>query len=112
MTDRDDDPPNNVIPFGHVVPYAIAEQLRQMYAAFVEEELPPGILALMQQFEDQTKEEKQQQPIADTAAAQAEQSQMVAQITASAEITSAEITSAEITASALPQTSAEADAPG
>jgi hypothetical protein len=84
MTGRDDDPPNNVIPFGHVVPYAIAEQLRLMYAAFVEEELPAGILALMQQFKERTKEQAKQQPAADTAAGEAEQKQPVGEIATSA----------------------------
>lgn len=57
MTDSDDDPPDGVIPFGHVMQTVIAQQLRKMYEDVLSEELPERILALLQQFEG-TKEEK------------------------------------------------------
>jgi len=55
MSDRDDDRPNNVIPFGNDIQTAIARMLRDCYAQFLSEELPGDITALFKQFEALTK---------------------------------------------------------
>jgi hypothetical protein len=52
---RDDDPPDNVIPFIHMIPGAVAEELRRYYQALLSEPLPPGILALFRQLEHRQK---------------------------------------------------------
>jgi hypothetical protein len=51
MTDSDDDLPDNVIPFGHVIPGVIAEELRRYYQALLSAPLPEDILALFRQYE-------------------------------------------------------------
>ena len=48
MPENDDNPPDNVIPFGHVIPWAIADELRRYYGALVDEPLPKEIEALSQ----------------------------------------------------------------
>lgn len=50
MPNNDDNPPDNVIPFGHLVPWAIAEELRRYYGKLVDEPLPKNIEALSQQL--------------------------------------------------------------
>jgi hypothetical protein len=50
MPENDDNPPDNVIPFGHLVPWAIAEELRRYYGTLVDEPLPKEIEALSQQL--------------------------------------------------------------
>jgi len=55
MSDRDDDPPNNVVPFGNDIQTAIARMLRDSYAQFLSEELPQDITTLFKQFEALTK---------------------------------------------------------
>jgi hypothetical protein len=50
MPENDDNPPDNVIPFGYVIPWAIAEELRRYYGALVEEPLPKNIAALSQEL--------------------------------------------------------------
>lgn len=50
MPDNDDNPPGNIIPFGHLVPWAIAEELRRYYGKLVDEPLPKDIEALSQQL--------------------------------------------------------------
>jgi hypothetical protein len=50
MPDNDDNPPDNVIPFGHLVPWAIAEELRRYYGKLVDEPLPKDIEALSQRL--------------------------------------------------------------
>ena len=50
MPDNDDNPPDNVIPFGHLVPWAIADELRRYYGKLVDEPLPKDIEALSQQL--------------------------------------------------------------
>jgi hypothetical protein len=57
MTDSDDDLPDNVIPFGHVIPWAIAEGLGRYYQALLSEELPERISALFQLFELESADE-------------------------------------------------------
>jgi hypothetical protein len=59
MTDNDD-PPNNVIPFRHVIPYAVAQGLRDYYASLLAEPMPEKIAALSQEFEKLTKQQKKQ----------------------------------------------------
>jgi len=48
MPENDDNPPDNVIPFGHMIPWAIADELRRYYGALVDEPLPKEIEALSQ----------------------------------------------------------------
>jgi hypothetical protein len=55
MTD-DDDPPNNVVPFRHVIPYAVAQGLRDYYASLLCEPMPEKIAALSQEFEKLAKD--------------------------------------------------------
>jgi hypothetical protein len=50
MSEGDDKPPDNVIPFVHAIQGTIAEELRKMYAELVREKLPDDISALMKQF--------------------------------------------------------------
>jgi hypothetical protein len=50
MPENDDKPPENVIPFGHLVPWAIADELRRYYGKLVDEPLPKDIEALSQQL--------------------------------------------------------------
>ena len=56
MSDRDDDPPAKVFPFGQGTPRAIADELRRYYKTLVDQELPDKISALYQRFEELTKE--------------------------------------------------------
>jgi hypothetical protein len=58
MPDNDNDPPDNVIPFGNEIQIAIARLLREMYSGILQEELPKDISALMKQFEDLTKKDE------------------------------------------------------
>jgi hypothetical protein len=53
---NDDDPPDNVIPFGHELRFAIAAELRKMYESFLREELPERIVRLMRRFDEATKD--------------------------------------------------------
>jgi hypothetical protein len=46
MPENDDNPPDNVVPFGHLVPWAIADELRRYYGALVDEPLPRQIETL------------------------------------------------------------------
>ncbi|HEY5067461.1 MAG TPA: hypothetical protein VIJ04_21875 [Xanthobacteraceae bacterium] len=46
MPESNDNPPDNVVPFGHLVPWAIADELRRYYGALVDEPLPRQIEAL------------------------------------------------------------------
>jgi hypothetical protein len=55
MSDRDDDPPANVIPLGQGVPRALADELRRYYKSLVDQELPDKISALYQRFDELTK---------------------------------------------------------
>ena len=55
MTD-DNDPPNNVIPFRHIIPYAVAQGLRDYYAALLSEPMPEKIAALSREFEKRAEE--------------------------------------------------------
>ncbi len=50
MPENDDNPPDNVIPFGHMIPWTIADELRRYYGALVDEPLPTNIAALSQQL--------------------------------------------------------------
>jgi hypothetical protein len=50
MPENDDNPPDNVIPFGHMIPWTIADELRRYYGALVNEPLPANIAALSQQL--------------------------------------------------------------
>ena len=50
MPDNDDNPPDNVIPFGNPVPCAIADELRRYYGKLVDEPLPKDIEALSQKL--------------------------------------------------------------
>jgi Anti-sigma factor NepR len=58
MTD-DDEPPDNVIPFRNMIPYAIGLDLRRYYQALVAEPLPDKILELYQEFEKLAQEPEQ-----------------------------------------------------
>jgi hypothetical protein len=49
---RDDDPPDNVIPFVHLIPGFIAAELRRYYQALLSEPLPPDIVKLFRQYEN------------------------------------------------------------
>ena len=46
MPENDDNPPDNVVPIGHLVPWAIADELRRYYGALVDEPLPRQIETL------------------------------------------------------------------
>ncbi len=59
MADDDKHPPDNVVPLGRDLPYAVARDLREMYAALVDEKLPPHLLALAQQLDALTKQKPQ-----------------------------------------------------
>lgn len=50
MPENDDNPPDNVIPFGHMIPWTIADELRRYYGALVDEPLPGNIAALSQRL--------------------------------------------------------------
>jgi hypothetical protein len=50
MPEDDNNPPDNVVPFGRLVPWAIAEELRRYYGKLVDEPLPKDIEALSQQL--------------------------------------------------------------
>jgi hypothetical protein len=50
MPENDDKPPDTVIPFGHIIPWTIADELRRYYGALVDEPLPANIAALSQQL--------------------------------------------------------------
>ena len=56
MSDNDNDPPNNVIPFGGKTWVTISQQLVEYYRGLVEEELPDGISSLMKKFQERIKE--------------------------------------------------------
>jgi hypothetical protein len=62
MPDNDDPPkndrPKNVIPFRHIIPYAVAQGLRDYYASLLCEPMPEKIAALSQEFEKLTKQQK------------------------------------------------------
>jgi hypothetical protein len=59
MADNDDDPPDNVIPFGNEIQIAIARLLREMYSGILREELPQDISVLMKRFEEVTKKDSE-----------------------------------------------------
>jgi len=66
MPENNDNPPDNVIPFGHMIPWAIADELRRYYGALVDEPLPQNIAALSQELatklaNDKDKEDKAKQ---------------------------------------------------
>jgi hypothetical protein len=46
-----DDPPHNVIPFPNVIPYAVAQGLRDYYASLLSEPMPGEIAALCRELE-------------------------------------------------------------
>ena len=50
MPESNDNPPDNVVPFGHLVPWAIADELRRYYGALVDEPLPQQIEALSKEL--------------------------------------------------------------
>jgi hypothetical protein len=52
MADRDEDWPDNVVPFAHMIPGVIAEELRRYYQSLLGEPLPEAILALFRQYEE------------------------------------------------------------
>jgi hypothetical protein len=56
MSDRKDDRPANVVPFGQTVPRAIADELSRYYKTLVDQELPDKISELYQRFDELTKE--------------------------------------------------------
>ena len=56
MSDRDDDPPANVVPVGKAVPQAIGDELRRYYKTLVGQELPDKISTLFKHFDELTKE--------------------------------------------------------
>jgi hypothetical protein len=59
MSDRDDDPPANVFPFGQGTPRAITDELRRYYKTLVDQALPDKISALYQRFDELTKEKSE-----------------------------------------------------
>ncbi len=59
MSKNDNDPPSNVIPFGSRAWVAISQQLVGYYQGLVDEELPDNIAALVQKFEDRTKDKSE-----------------------------------------------------
>jgi hypothetical protein len=46
-----DDPRNNVIPFPNVIPYAVAQGLRDFYGSLLTEPLPEELKALCREIE-------------------------------------------------------------
>jgi hypothetical protein len=50
MPESNDNPPDNVVPFGHLIPWAIADELRRYYGALVDEPLPHQIEALSKEL--------------------------------------------------------------
>jgi hypothetical protein len=50
MPESNDNPPDNVVPFGHLIPWAIADELRRYYGALVDEPLPRQIEALSKEL--------------------------------------------------------------
>jgi hypothetical protein len=70
MPENDDNPPDNVIPFGHMIPWTIADELRRFYGALVDEPLPANIAALSRELaaklghdkekKDQAKQDKEE----------------------------------------------------
>ncbi len=50
MPESNDNPPDNVVPFGHLIPWAIADELRRYYDALVDEPLPRQIEALSKEL--------------------------------------------------------------
>jgi hypothetical protein len=61
MTD-DDEPPDNVIPFRHIIPYAVAQGLRDYYASLLCEPMPEKIAALSREFEKLAKQQQKKKP--------------------------------------------------
>ena len=59
MSTDDNDPPDNVIPFGNVVSAPIAEELHRYYQSLVSAELPEEIAALMQALAARLAKEKE-----------------------------------------------------
>jgi hypothetical protein len=57
MSERDDDRPAKVVPFGQAVPRAIADELRRYYNTLLDQGLPDKISALYQRFDELTKEQ-------------------------------------------------------
>jgi hypothetical protein len=60
MSANDNDPPDNVIPFAHLIPGVIAEELHRYYRSLVAEELPEEIAALMQVLAARLTKEKEE----------------------------------------------------
>ena len=52
----DDDRPSNVIPFSREIYGAIGEELRKMYAAFLNEELPDSYAPYLQRLDELTRD--------------------------------------------------------
>ena len=50
MPESNDNPPDNVVPFSHLIPWAIADELRRYYGALVDEPLPQQIEALSKEL--------------------------------------------------------------
>jgi hypothetical protein len=66
----DDDPPHKVIPFPNVIPYAVAQGLRDYYASLLCEPMPDDITALCQEFEkrvEKAEESEEEEPDAGVA---------------------------------------------
>lgn len=63
MNEGDDKPSGKVIPFAKAIQGAIAEELRRMYAGLVREKLPNDISALIEQFEDLSKDESEEKKL-------------------------------------------------
>jgi hypothetical protein len=56
----DDEPRDNVVPFRHVIPFAIGLELRRYYQSLLEEELPDEIAALAQEFAELSRKKLKQ----------------------------------------------------
>jgi hypothetical protein len=48
--------PSNVVPFGREIQFAIAKELRDMYAALLAEELPESLLLRLKRLDRLTRE--------------------------------------------------------
>ena len=60
MPESNDNPPDNVVPFGHLIPWAIADELRRYYGALVDEPLPRQIEALSKELAAKLTKNKEQ----------------------------------------------------
>jgi hypothetical protein len=56
-----DKPPDNVVPFPNIIPYAVAQGLRDFYGSLLTEPLPDEIKALCGKFEERAQKAEDSQ---------------------------------------------------